>query len=157
MFLFFCDHKVTLESQMYILFGKSAPSVDLRPSVSSEAGCRRGADAAAGPRREPVSHDAGHHGSEFVLLQRQTDDGESPRPARALTTFQRSPPPPMWRQPIRGGDAASPLRTTNGISNKRTLRIFRGAASTCQDHQGRKGGGDSAHQGLVLLTGLGGL
>ncbi|XP_035018999.1 uncharacterized protein LOC118113400 isoform X2 [Hippoglossus stenolepis] len=43
-----------------------------------EASCRRGADAATGPCREPDRHDAGHHGPESVLLQCQTDDGEGP-------------------------------------------------------------------------------
>lgn len=52
--------------------------------ISAEASCWRGTDAAAGPCREPDSHDAGHHGPEFVLLQRQTDDRESPSPAWTL-------------------------------------------------------------------------
>lgn len=50
----------------------------------AETSRRRGADAAAGPRCQPDRYDAGHHGPGSVLLQRQTDDGEGPGPARAL-------------------------------------------------------------------------
>lgn len=52
--------------------------------ASAETSCRRGADAAAGPRCQPDRYDAGHHGPGSVLLQRQTDDGEGTGPARAL-------------------------------------------------------------------------
>lgn len=54
------------------------------PFVSAEASCWWGADAAARPCCQPDSHDAGHHGPEFVLLQCQTDDGEGPGPACTL-------------------------------------------------------------------------
>lgn len=60
-------------------------------SGATEAGCWGGADAAAGPRRQPDSHDAGHHGPESVLLQCQADDGEGPGPARALKRCLTTP------------------------------------------------------------------
>lgn len=42
------------------------------------------ADATTRPRRQPDCHDAGHPGPRPVLLQRQADDGERPRPACTL-------------------------------------------------------------------------
>lgn len=80
--------------------------------VSAEASCRWGADAATGPRRQPDSHDAGHHGPELVLLQRQTDDGEGPGPSRALNTLDYSDrgdngwANEKWRRWRRSRDAA---------------------------------------------------
>jgi len=56
---------------------------DLCPFFA-EAGCRWGADATTGPFHQPHRHDAGHHGPESVLLQRQADDGDGPGPACTL-------------------------------------------------------------------------
>lgn len=55
-------------------------------SPLAETGSWWGADAAAGPRCQPDSDDAGHHGPESVLLQCQTNDGEGPGPAGTLKT-----------------------------------------------------------------------
>lgn len=76
----------------------------------AETSCGRGADAATGPRCQPDSDDAGHHGPGSVLLQRQTDDGEGPGPARALkgrfTALIETKEEPAGR----GSDVATRLR-----------------------------------------------
>lgn len=78
--------------------------------ASAETSRRRGANAATGPRCQPDRYDAGHHGPGSVLLQRQTDDGEGPGPARALkgrfTALIETKEEPARR----GSDVATRLR-----------------------------------------------
>lgn len=56
----------------------------------AESGSRRGAGTIMWPLHQPNSHDAGHHGSQSVLLQCQTDDREGSPRAGAMKRLLRS-------------------------------------------------------------------
>lgn len=87
------EAKITTASDLLVFF------------VFSETSCWRGADAATRPRRKPDSHDAGHLGSEFVLLQCQTDDGECPHPACTLRTLEPANEPTIGGGEKESGDS----------------------------------------------------
>lgn len=58
--------------------------------VFAAASCWWSADAATRPCCQPDSHDAGHHGPEFVLLQCKTDDWEGPTCALKILDYSDS-------------------------------------------------------------------
>lgn len=78
------------ELEKCFIYSLKSPADHVLMFSSSETGSRWGSGPNTRPLHQPNRHDAGHHGSQPVLLQCQTDDGEGWTRAHAVKTLHHS-------------------------------------------------------------------